>query len=97
MELLFRRSTHDEDGNYKFAKRDRDILGSLEGQDDFGLVHHLSPDKWMRVGEIIDDLRSYEDQFRGDLDACTDMAVPQILRNLAYLVENGYAEAKETP
>jgi hypothetical protein len=90
MKLIFRRSTHDADGNYKFADRPQEPY-----EKSGGLVHDLDPKLWMTVDEVFESLRGYEDQFRGDLDACPDRTIPQILRGLAHLVENGYAEAKE--
>jgi hypothetical protein len=94
--LIFRRSTHDADGNYKFAEKEKEMHLRGEFRDlQVGIVHFLHRDKWLSLWEVVDEVRAYEDQFRGSIDELPDMSIPEILRELACCVENGYAEAKE--
>jgi hypothetical protein len=109
MQILFRRSTHDENGNYKFHERDQEgwRRAREEGLDwpppeDVGLVHSLSPKKWMTLSEIVAEVREYEattgqDGLISQNPPESGVLIHDILINLAYLVENGYAEAKEVP
>ena len=109
--LLFRRTTHNADGSYRFRERDKaEEEAHLESPDALtyhnhpdnrvGLVHHLHSKEWQTVEEILADLRASEEQDRNDgLSGFPrdwpGNSIPAILRNLAYLIDRDYAEAKE--
>jgi hypothetical protein len=86
MDVKFLRSTHDENGNYKFRGDD-----SLEKESADFIIHMLNPMVWMSLSEIVVKVREYEKTFAYENDSGQPdrMSIYRILEGLACLTEKG--------